>query len=109
MTITVTYLADFSMGSNLETQLALMDFHPLNTGELTFMPLEISSDSTTWDSNLHKLKRVVTFTETPEYLKRLGLPLTDEKRMASIRGLFRGKIGARIGAPIEERIELHPT
>ena len=107
--IQVTYESDLTPGPNLATQLTNMSFTPLDQGELTLLGLVILSDpGATWTGT--KKQRVVQFTETAEFLARVG-PASNgaklnAKRKAFVRGLFTLKIAKRIHAPVTETIAL---
>lgn len=107
MKIEVTYKTNFSMGSDLATQVAEMSLALLDQGELDITGLTIFSDpGAFWDGT--NIVRVVTFLQTPASDERMGVPLTAEKRKSTVASMFNYKIGLYIRKTVEETIVLLP-
>ncbi len=104
--ITITYLIPITGGQNLASQLADAAAARLNQGELAMLGLTIASESTTHVAP--NIERTVQFNETPAFVERVGLPFTDAKRKAMVKGLFSYKLSLELKKHVGETIVLTP-
>ena len=104
--IQVTYDIPFTPGVNLATQTNQAAAVVLNQGELTLLGLTIAADNTAYNPGPGVIQRVVQFTEGPQAVAIVGLPVTNAKRKALVRGLFSYKLTLRLKKQVAEAIVL---